>query len=58
MLAGTGNSATMRGAPPESSMMATLSGTGCLRIFATPSYSTNLAVIGRNREFGLSGGAG
>ncbi len=35
-LVGTGNSATTRGAPPEISMMATVSGNGCGRTFATP----------------------
>ena len=52
-LAGTGNSATMRGAPPESSMMATLSGTGCLAHLRHPVFQHHLAVIGRNREFGV-----
>src|SRR4051812_27221976 len=41
-LAGTGNSATMRGAPLERSMIDMVSGNGSLRTVATPSTSTIL----------------
>jgi hypothetical protein len=41
-LAGAGNSATMRGEAPESSMIETVSGNGSLRTVATPFSSTIL----------------
>ena len=53
-LAGAGNSATMRGAVPERSMIETVSGSGSLRTFGDAVVHDHLAVIGGDGEFGVA----